>query len=269
LERQLDKVVKFAVEREVPVFCGEFGVFIPNSLPEDRVRWYEIIKILFDLRGIIRTSWDYFGGFGIFNTDRGGSFESDLNIAVVNAMGFTAPEQKPAEKIRENFTLFDNFPAAGIAGLNYWNCELDMYHPNGDKYVLAWSNPNQYGAFNFDFRRDADWKYLLSQDYAVTFKVKANSPARFDVRFINREDAENMPWRIFASVDAAADGNWHNVRIPFSSMREHGAWVNATQAWHTPQEKFSWENIVTLAFVAEDNALPGVTLLFDAIKIEK
>jgi endoglucanase len=58
LERQLDKVVKFAVERDVPVFCGEFGVYIPNCLPEDRVRWYEIVNILFDLRGIVRTSWD-------------------------------------------------------------------------------------------------------------------------------------------------------------------------------------------------------------------
>jgi endoglucanase len=184
-------------------------------------------------------------------------------------MGFTAPPHTPAEKLREAFTLFDNFPVSSIAGLNYWSCEMDMYYPNGDKYVLAWSNPNQYGTFNFNFRRNADWEYLLSQDYAVTFKVKTGNPANFVVRFVNHEDEKNMPWRIFALVDAVADGNWHDVRIPFSSMREHGAWVNATQQWLSPQGKFSWANIVSLAFVAEDNALPGVTLLFDAIKIEK
>jgi endoglucanase len=232
------------------------------------VRWYEIVSILFDLRGIVRTSWDYWGGFGIFNTDKGGSFESNLNTAVLTAMGFTPPEQKPPQKIREGITIFDNYPS-GITSMNHWSSELNMYYPAGDKYVLAWSNPSQYAAITFDFKRNIDWEYLYSQDYAISFKIKTNNPARFDVRFVEREDIKNIPWRIRKTVDVEADGNWHDVRIPFSSMREHGAWVSADEKWLNPEGKFSWANIASFVLSAEEPTLTNVTLLFDAIKIEK
>jgi endoglucanase len=269
LERQLDKAVKFSRERGVPVFCGEFGVFIPNSLNEDRVRWYEIVNILLDLRGIVRTSWDYFGGFGIFKTDRGGSIHSDLNTDVVKAMGFTAPPQVPSEKIRSSFTLFDSYPNSQITGFSNWNCDFNMYYPNANKYALAWENISQYGTINFNFKSEIDWEYLLAQNYAIVFTVKADKPSRFDIRLVNREDENTIPWRIRAAADIAADGNWHTVRIPLPSMQEHGAWVGSTQQWHNPQGEFSWTDIATLAFVAEDEALPGITILFDTIRIDR
>ena len=50
---------------------------------------------MLDERQIARTSWDYYGSFGVFKTSDGASFETDLNIDIVKAMGFTAPPQKP------------------------------------------------------------------------------------------------------------------------------------------------------------------------------
>lgn len=89
LAKQLDKAVQYSQAGNVPVFCGEFGVHIPNTLPEDRVRWYQVTTKLLEERAIARTSWDYYGSFGIFTTARGGSFDTDLNIDVVKALGFT------------------------------------------------------------------------------------------------------------------------------------------------------------------------------------
>jgi endoglucanase len=268
LARQLDKAVKFSKDRGgLPLFCGEFGVYIPNSLQEDRVRWYEAVTKLLDERGIARTSWDYFGGFGIFKTGNGGSFESDLNIEVVEAMGFMAPSQKPAEKIRAAFTVFDHYPAPMTDATSY-GCDVDMYHQNGEKYALSWGNANQYGTLYFNFRRGIDWEYLHSNGYAITFVVKAEKPAHFDVRFIDREDGSSIPWRINTSIDVAADGQWHTVRIPLESMREQGAWINASSEWRSPEGKFTWDNVVSLAFVAESHDLHGITVLFDTIKIE-
>jgi endoglucanase len=88
----LDEVAVFAKERDVPVFCGEFGVYMIQSPAEDRVKWYKIICEALNARGIPWTSWDYFGGFGIFKTERKGDFKNDINIDLIRARGFTPPE---------------------------------------------------------------------------------------------------------------------------------------------------------------------------------
>jgi endoglucanase len=269
LAKQIDKTVRFSRERGgVPLFCGEFGVFIINSLREDRVRWYESATKLLDARGIARTSWDYFGGFGVFKTGKGGSFDSDLDIDIIKALGFTPPPQRPAEKIREPFALFDNYPSVLTEFTNY-GCDIDLYHQNGGKYAISFGNATQYGAFAFNFRRQIDWEYFQSNGYAITFSAKADKTASFDVRFVNLEDDSTIPWRIFASVDIEADGQWHPVRIPLASMREQGAWIGMKEEWRGPEGKFSWDKVVSLAFVAESHALPGITILFDTIKLER
>ena len=270
LAKNLDKAAQFSRSRGgLPLFCGEFGVYIPNSLNEDRVRWYRAATGLLDERGIARTSWDYYGGFGLFKTENGGSFESDLNVEVAEAMGFTAPPQKPAEKIRDGFTVFDIYPDPIVARIDRWSCDLDLYGQDGGKQVMSWGNAAQYGSMLFSFKGDIDWEYLKSQGYAVTFSAKTDKNARFDVRFIDREGDSAIPWRMNYTVDIPADGQWHNIRIPLASMTEHGAWVNASQQWLNPQGKFSWADIATLSFVAEENDLLGITVSLDSIKLER
>ena len=84
----LDKPLEFAKKRGVPIFCGEFGVYIPQSKSEDRARWYKFICKEMINRDFSYTCWDYFGGFGIFKTENRGTFPQDLNVEIVNAMGF-------------------------------------------------------------------------------------------------------------------------------------------------------------------------------------
>jgi len=269
LAKQLDKVARFSRERGgLSLFCGEFGVFIPNSLPEDRVRWYQTAAQLLAERGIARASWDYYGGFGVFKTDGGGLFESDLNVEVVKAMGFSPPPQKPAKPPRGGFTIFDQYPLFPAGRVIHWDCDVNLYHEDAGKYVLSWGNANRYASFFFNFRQTIDWDYLSTHGYAITFKAKADKPARFDIRFIDRENASGIPWRMNTTVSVEADGEWHSLRIPLASMREQGAWLSATRQWLTPHGQFSWANVDRLAFVAEDGDLHGVTILFDVIKIE-
>ena len=83
-----DQYADFSAQRGAPVFCGEFGCF--KSVPNDaRVGWYRIVAGLLAERGIARTSWDYYGGFGIFNEERGKkpSFPDDLNRELLQALG--------------------------------------------------------------------------------------------------------------------------------------------------------------------------------------
>ena len=83
-----DQYADFSHERNAPVFCGEFGCF--KSVPNDmRVNWYRIVAGLLAERGIARTSWDYYGGFGIFNEESGKKprFPEDLNRPLLAALG--------------------------------------------------------------------------------------------------------------------------------------------------------------------------------------
>jgi endoglucanase len=84
-----DIAANFSKERNVPVFCGEFGVYMIQSPPEDRVKWYKFVCGELKKRGIPWICWDYFGGFGIFKTQLRGDFKTDLNIDIVRSMGFT------------------------------------------------------------------------------------------------------------------------------------------------------------------------------------
>lgn len=62
-----DQYVEFSQERNAPVFCGEFGAFAPHMTHEQRVNWYTIITDLLEEKGIARTSWDYYGPFGVYD----------------------------------------------------------------------------------------------------------------------------------------------------------------------------------------------------------
>jgi endoglucanase len=98
LVTSLDKAVVFSRERNAPVFCGEFGVYMIQSPARDRAIWYEFVTRALERRNIARASWDYFGGFGIFNSPAGVDFRSDVNIDIVRAMGFIPPPQRTQNK---------------------------------------------------------------------------------------------------------------------------------------------------------------------------
>ena len=49
----------------VAVICGEFGVYRPFVLPEDRLNWLKDIRTLMETESIGWTMWDYSKGFGI------------------------------------------------------------------------------------------------------------------------------------------------------------------------------------------------------------
>lgn len=91
-----DRYVDFSLERNAPVYCGEFGAFGPTIPQELRVNWYKIVTNLLAERGISRTNWDYYGSFGIFEMRRPEKgkpfmlpkFPENLNMEIVEALGF-------------------------------------------------------------------------------------------------------------------------------------------------------------------------------------
>jgi len=91
----IDIAVAFKNDRNVPVFCGEFGVFIPNSDPEDRRYWYSVVRKYLEKKGIPWTIWDYQGGFGLFDKGSNEMFDNDLNTELLDSLGLNVPPQVP------------------------------------------------------------------------------------------------------------------------------------------------------------------------------
>jgi len=278
LEETLDMVVAFSRERNVPVFCGEFGVYIPNSQPEDRVRWYEFVTDALDRRNISRTSWDYYGAFGIFNTGLMGDINHDVNVAVVRAMGFTPPAQsvRRQEILSAGFSIFDDYPNGEYVTVENWGdgMEFSMYDTNTaeGEFAVRWGNAAQYNSFRFVFKRTADFSRLAAEGYFLEFKARTERAVSFDVRFLNSESSSSLPWRMHYAINEGTlppDGRWHTIRIPLASMREQGAWLNSTQQWISPRGEFTWQDITVLEFVAEHSAFRGRRVWFDSIRIAK
>jgi endoglucanase len=275
LAAALNMASAFSNDRRAPVFCGEFGVYMPNSFQEDRLRWYRVTARFLDERGIARTSWDYFGGFGLFKTPAGGSVYSDLNIDIVKALGFRPPAEQAIEKIRSGFVLYDDYPRNGASITWAATDNTTAFSAYGDDaadgaHCLVWENPRQYHSFSFDFpKHNVDWVYLKENGYALRFKVKTGKAVSFDVRFVNPDNGSSIPWRMRYSVESSAlppDGQWHIITIPFDDMQEQGAWISATGEWRSPVGQFSWENIVSLSIVAEAGPMAG-SIRFDSIEI--
>lgn len=57
-EKYLAEAVKIAEERNVMLYCGEYGV-IDRATPEDALKWYRAICKTFDKYGIGRAAWSY------------------------------------------------------------------------------------------------------------------------------------------------------------------------------------------------------------------
>ncbi len=275
VKQQLDVAVNFGKQRQVPVFCGEFGVHIPNSNNEDRVTWYAAVRNYLNENEIPWTIWDYRGGFGLFEKDSYELFDYDLNIPLLEALGFVVPDQHtyPTGPLTNGFQVYDDFMADGVfddstptAGtLNFYS---DDSPKEGDQCIY-WTGVGQYDAIGFDFKPNLNLSLMPENDYTLQFWVRGNTTgAMFDIRFMDTKTGDSdHPWRMGKTIDntfAPWDGEWHQVNIPLKSLEEKGAWDNG---WFNPEGKFDWSKIDRLEIVPEYQSLTGISFSFDDIRV--
>jgi endoglucanase len=91
MENRIAQTVNFANKRGVPVFCGEFGVYMKTALREDRVRWHQQVIGIFDSMDIPWTIWEWDSAFGVFKTSQGGEIPGDLDPEIIKALGLHLP----------------------------------------------------------------------------------------------------------------------------------------------------------------------------------
>lgn len=276
VKQLIDIAAAFKTERDVPLFCGEFGVYIPNSDNNDRVYWYNIVRNYLEEKGIAWTIWDYRGGFGLFKAGTSEMFDYDLNIPLLDTLGFNSPPQfefvlKPDTT---RFDLYMDFIGQKIVESS-WADEgiVNFYsedNPVGGNYCIYWTEFDQYNYIGFNFKPIKDLSMLVDNGYAIDFWVRGDSPgARFDIRFVDtKTDAPgDHPWRMRMTIDetlATWNGEWNHLQIPLSDFTEHGSWDNE---WFEPQGDFDWTAIEHFQIVSEHHDLKGIKFWFDNIRI--
>ena len=276
MARTFDQAAAFARERGVPIWCGELGVYNLRSDPADRVAWYRTVRGLLEDRGIPWTSWDYKDTFGLFQKGSAEVFEQDLNLPLVQALGFNVPAQVASKPDRPEAGFFlyqDTWQSGSHEGgynhagnVDYFSAES----PHEGKYSVKVSGIDRYANVAWNF---APWKDLsaLSDRASLLLWVRSSAPKfSFDFRFVDGQvpGADGLPWRISKTVDQAlvpGDRQWHLVQIPLSSLKETGAWDGK---WHEPKPgTFAWNRVASFEIVAEQSDLHGVDLWFDDIEI--
>ncbi|MCI0514008.1 glycoside hydrolase family 5 protein, partial [candidate division KSB1 bacterium] len=272
----IDIAVNFGAQRNVPLFCGEFGVYIPNSPPIDRVLWYYIVRSYLEEKGIAWTIWDYTGGFGIFEADTPELFDFDLNVSLLSALGFNLPPQQEYVLKPDSigFDLYLDFigpnlieaSSAGRGIIEYYSAAA----PVRGKYCIYCTEVDQYNHIGFKFKPIKDLAGLVNRGYALDFWVRGDTPgAKLDLRFIDTKTSTpaDHPWRMRTTLDrtkVAWDGAWHHLQIPLTSFTEHGSWDNG---WFNPQGDFDWKAVEYFQIVAEHHALKGMKFWFDQMRI--
>lgn len=274
VQELLDIAINFAEQRGVAIFCGELGVYNRNSDNESRVNWHTIVNAYLTERGVSWTNWDYHGGFGLFEKDSNGLFEHDLNVPIMEAMGFEVPPQteyvrKPE---REGFQIYSDYSAQGVTHSGIGN-PLSFYDesaPYDGRFAISWSNPAQYAQVLFDFRPVKDLSLLADGGHSIQLWIKGDSPGSdVDLRFHDTKTGEDdRPWRMMYRVDNTVvpfDGAWHFLEIPLSAFTEQGSWDN--NEWFEPEGKFDWSEVDTFQLVAESGNQQSANFWFDEIQI--
>ncbi|MBP6671605.1 MAG: cellulase family glycosylhydrolase [Bacteroidetes bacterium] len=274
IQNTLNIAVNFKNTRNVRIFCGEFGVYKPNSMNDDRVRWYQVVRSYLEQKGIAWTSWDYQGGFGLFKSNTSELFDYDLNTPLLTAMGLTVPPQSIFTVRPDSIQtfLYSDFIGSSITKSGYTSGILDFYAAGGQfngKYCIRWKDAVQYDQIGFDFVPNKDLSQFLDRNFMLYFFVKSSSPGlSFEVRFIDTKTGPlDHPWRMGATVNSLSvpwNGEWKLVIIPLKDMKELGSWDST---WFNPAGKFDWKSVDRFEIVAEQGSLAGKELWLDDIKI--
>ncbi|MEL7123130.1 MAG: cellulase family glycosylhydrolase [Bacteroidota bacterium] len=276
IQELLDIAVAFKNSRNVPVFCGEFGVFIPSSNNDDRVEWYQQVRTYLEANDIAWTSWDYHEGFGLFEPGGNDLFEHDLNIPLIKALGFNEPEQTPFSIVpdQEGIQVYDDFIGQDIVASSYSSGELNYYEQE-EVYVgtqaIYWEGASQYDVIGFDFRPNKDFSGLRARNFVLELWVRGEvGSTKFDIRFVDTKTSDtDRPWRMKVTIDqndVSMDGQWHKLTIPFSEFEDIGAWDGQ---WYPSRGLFDWSAIDKLEIVAEHGNMVNQPLWFDEIAIKE
>jgi endoglucanase len=276
LYQLIDTAINFGEEREVPIYCGEFGVNILNCDTTDRAYWIKTVRTYLEGHNIPWAMWSYKDYMGIFDPQTPELFEYDIDTVIAKALGLNYPAQKEFQVLpdADGFFLFDDYIPQFIITENWYTGGQAQYlsqnAPKLGNFCISWSNADQYGNLGFRFYPVRDLSQLAADGCLIDFWIRCNTPGiQIEMRFEDTDTgAMDHAWRRAVTIDETMvnfDGTWQHIRIPLAEFIETYAWEDNTL--YPAEGKFDWTRINRFDFVAEYSNLHNVELFFDNIQI--
>lgn len=79
LLKLIQEPIEYARKHELQLYCGEFGC-LPTVHRLARLQWYKDVRYIFEENNISWASWDYRGGFAIFNQQTGNPDDNLIEV---------------------------------------------------------------------------------------------------------------------------------------------------------------------------------------------
>ena len=271
----IDEAAAFKNERNVPLWCGEFGAIDTYAIDEERTLWFQTVVNRFEENGISWSIHEYKGNFSIFKKETNKLFDNDLNIPLLAAIGLNTPAQSEytLQPDMEGFNIYDDYVAPSLyTWISSDQGTVTLYSQDNTKegvFCIHMADFPLWCYIDFRFSPTKDLSYLAANDYMLEFWVKGDSPgASFGVKFIDTDEGDNdHPWRMAHAVDqslAAWDGQWHLVQIPLSDFYEEGTYEDG---WFDPIGAFDWGAISNFQIATDYSSFDGMNFWFDNVRI--
>ena len=294
LKKRIKIAYDFGQERGVPLFCGEFGVLQAKADNVSRCKWHEDVKNYLEICGIGWTMWDYRTDFSMFNTGSGKLFEMDLNVQLLEALGFKVPASY-ADAEAPELLIYDDALASFAKNNSYFGSAYDawafvdyenMDNPQEGKNCIEFSFPedgSSYTTLSFEIWPVINISKQVEQDYELEFYVRTEDTIDdIDVRFMMWKDG-GPNWRTKVEMGnnkphamITSNGAWQRVRVPLSRFYVTGSAIDNHDNIYEdyvkthPDEAFDWTKVNHLQFAQEGNKnLKGKTICIDNVAIRK
>lgn len=269
IRSELQEACEFGKKNKVAVWCGEMGVYNKVAPERDAGFWYKTVGSALAEYDIPFTVWDYAGPFGLFVKNSRAEFPYDLSREIVSGCGFSMPKingTRPEKKLSFPMVVFDD--CSGKKIYCWSDSHFDTsYVENGNICIKA-ESPQQYDGVQWSFEK-SDFSGVNLGNTFVELNVMFTQKSQvLEVRLMDPEEENQIPWRMSYVMSAKNHelNKWQKVRIPLSSMKETGAWINAKKQWCPARNEFDWTKVSQLRISAEQGSVSGIILL-DEIKI--
>jgi len=270
---ELDAAAQWAEKRNVPLFCGEFGVYNQTANPQQRHYWYEFIRKALEERNIPWTCWDYRGDFGLFNKGSRNEFPYDLDLELIESLGLNVPDipDRQAVNAAAGIDLYDDYPGSEVRDASFiQKSELTYFNtdePGAGEYSIQWIEPGR-DIFRLTFKEPAKLQALVDRGGIFECLVKCGDPgAKITIRFLNSAEGENIPWRMTYDVGdgiLAENSNWQRLQISLSAFTDSGAWKDK---WYTSEDAFDWDAVDSIEIVPGFSSRKIKKIGFDELQV--
>ncbi|HCS73996.1 MAG TPA: hypothetical protein DIW17_08990 [Clostridiales bacterium] len=254
VKNSIDQAVSFSKSKNVPVFCGEFGVHMYGVDNDQRCFWYKTVYDYFEANDIPWTMWDYHNSFGLFKEGGSYRFEYDLNVPLLEALNLNIPQSYISGE-KPSIVFYDDNIAHGMKDASWGGGEInfeDTTSPSEGEKSIFWKVGSEWSAIVFEIWPTINIEEQFTAGQALNFDIKCSSQVNMQIRFVEYQD-DSQPWRnTFLLTDdmVANDGSWTSISIPLDSFEETGAWDDI---YYEPQDLFNWKYINKLEFAIEGN----------------